>query len=129
MNKQLYARIASTIGARANCAQKMDTHAEWFGRHSDKLREIERNELPSGSGFDSGTVIDLDASTDNKLVFTTAFHHMNDHGYTRWTHHTVTVRPSFVHTLDIHISGRDYNGIKEYIAEVFDHALRQEAQS
>ncbi len=81
--------------------------------------------LPGGSGFDNGTTLNVDKSTSQKLVFETAFHHMNEHGYyTKWTDHTVTVRPSF-NGLDIRVSGRNYNDIKDYIAECFDCCLEE----
>lgn len=75
---------------------------------------------PRGSGFDSGTKIDLDRSRADRLVFNTAFHHMNEHGYyDGWTEHTVTVRPTFGTTPEVRISGRNRNGIKDYIADTF----------
>jgi len=81
--------------------------------------------LPSGSGFDNGTTLNVDKSTSQKLVFEAAFHHMNEHGhYTRWTDHTVTVRPAF-QGLDIRVSGRNHNDIKEYIGDCFDHCLEE----
>ena len=83
--------------------------------------------LPSGSGFDNGTTLNVDKSTSQKLVFETAFHHMDEHGYyTKWTDHTVTVRPAF-QGLDIRVSGRNHNGIKEYIEGCFDHCLEETA--
>src|SRR6516162_8259207 len=34
------------------------TNPEWYERWSDRIRDIEHNLLPSGSGIDSGTKID-----------------------------------------------------------------------
>lgn len=114
--------IAGIVQARLNCLAR-ENH-EWLARHSETLRQIERDLLPSGSGMDNGTTIDLDRSTADRLVFNTAFHHMHESGmYDGWTSHTVTVRPSFIGDRDIAISGRDRNGIKEYLAETFDHVL------
>ena len=49
---------------------------------------------------------------------------MNEHGfYAGWTKHMVTVRPSLAFGLDVRIGGRDRNAIKDYLAEVFLHAL------
>ena len=94
----------------------------------EKLAQLQ-SILPSGSGFDDGTQIDLDRSTPEKIVLSTSFHHMNDGGYyDGWTEHVVTVRPSFVYGLDIHVSGRNRNGIKEYITETFHFALMQQAE-
>ena len=88
---------------------------------------ISRRMLPSGSGFDKGTVFDVDHSTRDKLVFHTSYHHMSDHGYyTKWTDHTVTVTPSF-HGFYIKVSGRNHNDIKDYIADTFHHLLGDES--
>ena len=63
--------------------------------------------------------MNLDKSSASKLVFETSFHHMSEHGYyTKWTDHTVTVRPAF-QGLDIRVSGRNHGDIKDYIAECF----------
>ena len=79
--------------------------------------------LPSGSGFDAGTVFDVEKSTDTKLVFHTSYHHMSQHGYyTRWTEHKITVTPTFS-GFDIKVWGRDFYDIKEFIASCFDNIL------
>jgi hypothetical protein len=90
----------------------------------DTIERLVKEHMPSGSGFDSGTVLVLDESTDYKLVFGTSFHHMNEHGsYTKWTEHRVIVSPSLAFDFDLTVTGRDHNGIKDYIHEVFHHAL------
>ena len=89
----------------------------------DQLIDLINENLPSGSGFDSGTTFDLESSTDKKLIFHTAFHHMSEHGYyTKWTEHKVTITPGF-YGPEIKISGRDHNQIKDYISDVFLHLL------
>jgi hypothetical protein len=118
-------KIASTIAALRNCAAS--GNSEWLARHGETLATIERNELPSGSGIDSGTRIDMERSTPEKLVFLVSFHHMNDVGlYDGWTEHAVTVRPSFVYGLDIRVSGPNRNDIKDYLTEVFQSALSEQ---
>lgn len=88
----------------------------------DFIEAIVKEYMPSGSGFDNGTTIDLDASREDRLVFNTAFHHMNEGGfYDGWTEHTVTVKPSFWGT-SIKVGGRDRNLIKDYIGDTFHHA-------
>jgi hypothetical protein len=135
MARYLYSELATAVQARRNCAARTESngysdtmaahHRMWFDKWSeyiDKLSEI----MPSGSGFDSGTKLDLDASHAEKLVFTTAFHHMNDCGmYDGWTDHTITVTPSFT-GFSLRISGRNRNNIKEYIGDMFHEALSQE---
>jgi hypothetical protein len=82
--------------------------------------------LPSGSGIDSGTKLDLNASHAEKLVFDIAYHHMNDGGfYDGWTQHRIVVTPSFT-GINLRISGRDRNDIKDYLYQTYDYALKQD---
>lgn len=144
MARYLYSELSRLIQARRNSAQKMSTlnpnavsastamhendyhQAEnWFDSHTETIEELVKQHLPHGSGFDSGTKIDLDASHAEKLVFTTSFHHMNDGGfYDGWTDHTVTVTPSLAGEFHLRISGRNRNDIKEMMYQDFDYALR-----
>lgn len=118
----LFTLIAQIAQARLTC--KLRNNTEWFERHSSTLQAIERDILPSGSGIDSGTKIDLDRTNDDRLVLLTSFHHMNDGGfYDGWTEHTITVRPSLTFGITIAISGRDRNSIKEYLHDVYHSAL------
>ena len=49
---------------------------------------------------------------------------MNDVGYyDGWTSHRVTVQASLAHGFVISVSGKNRNGIKDYISEVFDAML------
>lgn len=124
MDQTVIEAIAQLVDARARC--KRDGNAEWFERHTETLRSIQRQYLPSGSGIDSGTRIDMDASKLERVVLTTAFHHMDDGGsYDGWTEHTIVITPSFLGRFSVRISGRDRNGIKEYLTDVFNHALDQ----
>lgn len=117
--------IASALQAQANCRKSGNT--EWLNRHQAAIEWFTANQMPSGGGFDNGTTLDLARSTGERLVFTTAFHHMNEQGYDGWTEHSVTVRPAFS-GFTIAVSGRDRNGIKEYIAESFHTALAATAE-
>lgn len=122
----LYRVIARTIEARDNC--EASGNHEWLAKWTSFLVDLMEH-LPSGSGFDCGTKLD-DSSTTNKLVFTTACHHMNDAGmYDGWTNHTVTVRPSLGHGFTLSISGKDRNGIKELMHEYFHNDLSNEVPS
>lgn len=121
MSKKLYAELAGLIDARLNCLKSRN---EWAEKHEERILALVDNYMPSGSGFDSGTKIDLDASTGDKLVFHTSYHHMNENGYyDGWTDHTVTVTGSLMFGYNIKIGGRDRNGFKEYAYEVFNSAL------
>jgi hypothetical protein len=120
--------LASSIVARLNCAKTPETHAEWFARHGETIDRIAKELLPSGSGIDSGTKVDLDKSDGrSRIVLETAFHHMNDGGmYDGWTEHTITITPDLLFGFSLRISGRDRNQIKEYLHDVFTQALDAE---
>lgn len=102
-------------------------HIEWARDiHESRIAQI-MGELPAGAGFDNGITL-ADASTPSRLIFETAFHHMDDSGmYAGWSEHRVTVTPSLVWGIEMRIGGRDRNGIKDYIAESFRDALQREA--
>jgi hypothetical protein len=120
--QKLYQRIAATLAAIENC-KRMD-NTMWLERHRDSLDELMKH-MPSGSGFDCGTKL-ADTSTFEKLIFETSFHHMDESGgYDGWTEHAVTVIPSLLHGFTTRISGRNRNGIKDYIGEVFEQVLSE----
>lgn len=124
METKTYQELATAIIARSNCEKSGNT--EWLQRHTDHIYSIVKDHAPSGAGIDNGTKIDLEKSNGDKLVFATSFHHMNDNGmYDGWTEHWVTVRPSLAFGIEISISGRNRNGIKEYIHDVFHTFLSE----
>lgn len=118
--------IASLIAARVNCLKYGS--AEWHRHHGQKLARIIRDYLPSGGGFDCGTtLLEEECRGGERLVFSTEFHHMDEHGgYDRWTQHKVTVYPSLIYGLDIRVSGKDRNNVKECISQCFYDALTAE---
>ena len=117
-------RISSLIDAVKNC--EATGNAKWALSHRAAIATIESG-LPSGSGFDAGTTIDVDASTPERIVIKTAFHHMNTFGeYDGWSHHTVTVLPSLQFGFKLRISGSNRSAIKEYINDCLDAALSSE---
>ena len=84
------------------------------------------DDLPSGSGWDCGTKLDYEKSNPDKLVFYGSYHHMNENGmYDGWTEHTIIVTPSLAFGFDVKITGRDRNDIKDYLGEMFQHALSE----
>lgn len=123
MQKQIIAeRLANLVAAMANCQK--NGNMEWYSRHHDKAVAMANEYMPRGSGFDAGTVFQIEKSTPDNLIFTTSFHHMDQHGgYDGWTEHTIRVKPSFIGRFDLTVSGRNRNGIKEYIAETFHHVF------
>jgi len=125
MADKLYQRIASTLLAVQNCEKS--GNEEWRIKHSARLVYELPSVLPSGSGFDSGTSLDMEESKPERLVFNTGFHHMDQNGfYCGWSNHQVIVTPSLVFGFQLRVTGLNTRGIKDYIAEVFEHALNSE---
>jgi hypothetical protein len=127
MARYLYSELAALTQARINCLDDSRNNIEWAEKHHAKAMSLVHELMPSGSGFDCGTIFDMDDSHANKLQFRVSFHHMDENGfYDGWTEHTIVATPSFQFGFDLRISGRNRNDIKEYIHEMFSHALRTE---
>jgi hypothetical protein len=143
--RPLYQTIASLVDARIRCEQNatagspqvMDgdqdvTRAHWLdmaGQHRARVDQLVSRYLPSGSGWDNGTKLDYNMSNANRLVFHGSFHHMNDNGfYDGWTDHQVIVTASLTSGIDVRVTGRNRNDIKDYLAEMFQHMLTQEME-
>lgn len=127
MTNLLYEEIAQLVLAMENC--KKSKNADWLDKHNDRILKLVKNHMPSGAGFDGGTLFDFVKSTSEKLVFNTAFHHMDSNGYySGWTEHVITVKPSLAFDFTMHISGQNVNDIKDYMHETFDTALRTEVE-
>ena len=125
-----YQWLAATVGHHARCNGNT-LNTKWSDITKMRITQAVKNHMPSGSGFDRGTRFDLSDHFDENgkvkpfLKFIVEFHHMNDGGYyDGWTAHVVTVRPSLSSGFDLTISGRNRDGIKDYIAEIFDGILR-----
>jgi hypothetical protein len=134
--KKIYQELSSMIQARLNCIQDLDRgnlsketqelRTYWAEEWERRILETVKNG-PSGSGIDSGTQIDLDKSTQNKLIFNTAYHHMNEGGYyDGWTEHEVIVTPDLCFEFNLKITGRNRNDIKEYLHEVYSTWIDEE---
>lgn len=127
--RKLYQVLASKTQAWLRCVNS-DTITEWEDRHHDDIEAMVQEYMPSGSGVDAGTKFDFDKSTGERLVFNTAYHHMNENGYyDGWTEHVVTVRPSLVNGIVLTISGRNRNDIKDYLSDIFDAALSSDIEA
>ena len=123
-------KIYSAWQAKENCER--NNFQEWLANWRDELREIEKNYLPHGSGFDNGTKIEK--VTDQKIILKSAFHIMDDSGYYReWIDFIIIVRPGFT-TISVDAIGqfsrlhkKSYGyGIKDYIEEEFYNCLTEE---
>lgn len=119
MEITLIQAISNRIAAIENC--KRTGNAEWEEKHRDTLAQLEKM-LPSGSGVDSGTTIDP-KSTSSKVILKFSYHHMDEHGgYDGWTDHTAVITPAFF-SVNVLITGKDRNGIKEYLSSLFEDNL------
>ena len=122
---KLYQQFAQTFAALTNCRNNA-TLNDWETKHEERLEQLCKDYMPSGAGFDAGTTFDATASKPERLVFSTAFHHMNEVGvYDGWTHHTVIVKASLAHGFTLHITGRNKNDIKSFLGDEFHMILDQ----
>lgn len=115
-DRTVYQQIASHLAAL-----HITTTPTWATYHDRALDWLAKQFLPHGSGVDCGTKIDRDWGHKHNFRkgfrLSMSYHHMNDGGYyDGWTEHVVTVTPSWG-GIDLAISGRDRNGIKEYLYE------------
>lgn len=120
-------RAASLILAIQNCQKPgFNGHPDYPAKHVEALETLARDYLPRGSGFDSGSTFDVDASRSDCLVIHTSFHHMDDNGYyCGWSDHVVRVRANLALDFTISVSGRNVRDIKDYIADTFSAALSE----
>jgi hypothetical protein len=108
--------LSRALIARENCARF--GNSTWYEKWDARITKI-MDCAPSGSGFDNGTRLVEDRCTDRKLVFDTAFHHINATGMCDgWTERRVTVH-STLEGLHVRVEGRDRNHIKDYIGDMF----------
>lgn len=129
----LYSKIAALLLQWTNCQKSGND----VGRHraAYSLSQIMMR-APSGGGIDCGTrLIPFDYDGDRydtteykggPIKFFVEFHHMNDGGYyDGWTEHTITLRPHLIFGYELTISGKDKNGIKDYLADIYGGWLNE----
>lgn len=107
MTKTLIQAIASEV-SRYRCVSAGDSTREAVASSLDSLDTL-ADMLPSGSGIDCGTKIDLENSTETCVVLALDYHHMDDNGfYCGWSSHQITITPAFDGTaLDIECTSND----------------------
>lgn len=127
--KRTVVHVIAQAVASMQHAEKVG-RTDWYERHLDDLQQVVEEYMPHGGGFDAGTKIVIDKSTNgSRLLFRADFHHMDEHDvYDGWTEHFVTVKPDFLSGVAVFVSGRDRNDIKEYIRETFYTALTREIE-
>ena len=110
-----YKQIAREGRAATECTGDYKTAA------LERLETLERDYLPSGSGFNCGSRI-IEAN-EQKIIIKSSYHAMDENGcYDRWYDFTITVTPSFSSTgFDAKISGQfgKHQDIKDYILDEF----------
>lgn len=127
MTRIVYRELASAFEAYQNCiASGNDV---WRDRHEDKVNLLCEDYLPHGSGFDSGTTFDWEQSRVNRIILHTEYHHMDEcGGYDGWSEHDVIVTPGW-YGPELRITGRDRDGIKDYMYDVFRDCLEEEVRN
>ena len=123
-DKTLVANFATLMQARANC--RASGNNEWRHIHGRVLKRLADNFLPHGSGIDGDTILSCDdAGWRERFFIHFNFHHMDELGfYDGWTTHMLTVKPTFT-GIAMSVSGQNKRDIKNYLYEIFEHALTQ----
>jgi len=115
----LVSRISAMTEAYKNCLNS--GNETWRARWMHAL-DVARDELPSGSGFDSTPEIDLDRTNATRVVIHGGYHPMNEHGYyMSWRDFTITATAAF-DGIDVKCRGAGEHN--DYIAEVYYESLR-----
>lgn len=120
--RPLYRAIASELERYQRGTKEGKPFADNASLALDQLEKL----LPSGSGIDSGTTIDRETNPAKGLRLSFGYHHMNDGGYyDGWTKHTAHVTPTLFSDFDLRITGRDRDGIKDYLHDTFNQCLTE----
>ncbi len=97
---------------------------EWIDKHTETINQM-CELLPHGSGIDGKCELQPENCKPDKIVFFVEFHHMDENGYyCGWTEHNIILQPSFIHGYTMRITGKDKNGIKEYLTDVFSNIFK-----
>ena len=124
---KLYQAVAGALQAQETCLKRGND--EWHSKHWDRIAGLVAEHMPSGAGFDNGTRL-CETSTQDKLIFNSEYHMMNDGGYyDGWLCFQVAVTASMVfgYELTIHgLTAEDGEAHGDYIHEVFSSSLDTE---
>ena len=126
--ERMYVHIADNVVWYKNVQKNNEENKElWLNKFAEQIERLEKL-LPHGSGIDCGCKIDLERSTSKKVIIHTEFHHMDECGfYDGWTTHDVILTPDFG-GFEMRITGRDKNGIKDYLYDTFYFVLNEEVE-
>ena len=94
-----------------------------------KLEKLEAL-LPSGSGIDDGTKINLEKSMPNMIILDSSYHCMEDGYYTEWVDFEVTILPSLAqeYYMEIEIDGDDIVNLSDYLHETYGISLSEKVE-
>lgn len=127
----LYVALARKVGLQPTEQLKKagwQPTAQLKQQRADEIKRLMAH-MPWGSGIDNGTKLDEERSTEDRLVFVVGYHHMNDGGYyVGWTEHLVIVTASLGYEFHLKVTGRDRNGIKDYLGDLYADVLREEVE-
>lgn len=114
---KVYQALAQAIEGRSD--------AKWADIMRGKIYNIMKG-APSGSGIDNGTAFIPGECNKKQLVFYVEYHHMDEYGgYDGWSYHRVIVTHDLT-GLNIRITGKNRNGIKDYLSDLYYQWLTKE---
>lgn len=128
---KLYEAIAQQLGRIERCSDGAtgDNAESNIADAHETIEYLCKHALPRGSGFDAGCTLDFDKSNNARLVFVVPFHCLDGNGfYCGWRDYGVIVKASLELGYELRITGRDWNGLREYIADTFHYALAVECR-
>lgn len=120
-NEPLYRIMAKCLGALEHC--RVNGNSEWHDVWQELLnRAVEH--LPQGGGFDDYPKIVEGRTKTNRLVFSGAYHKMDDVGfYVGWVSYNIIVFPDFVSGFRLSLKG-PLGDLREFILDAFYESLR-----
>lgn len=120
MKRTVYKEIAQCLNGYGKVSKDIQEKKE------EILDYIEKEILPSGSGFDCGCKI-IREKFSEKIKISFDYHHMDENGYyCEWTEHTVIITPSLLFDINMRITGPDKRQSKDYFCDVFSDLLLRE---
>jgi hypothetical protein len=130
-SKTVIKTIAMCVRALHDARKSRNNHGAAL--HQEILDYLEKNVLPDGGGFNTGTRIDLlgcemhlpePRGRHQRLTFRTSYQHFTDAGAPDgWTDHTVFVYPDLASDFHLKVHGPDRDGVNAFIYDVFDTTL------
>ncbi|MFY7937382.1 MAG: hypothetical protein ACOVOQ_08395 [Flavobacterium sp.] len=120
---KLYKEIARVLGQKNKSLNVIEKELTLF----KEVLPIRLNPvIKDGNRIEAGCVISL-KSTKKRIVIDTLYWHTNDSDETsRCTAHQVVITPSFEDEINIRITGKNEDNVKEYLHNIFRESLMSE---